>query len=411
MALSRKKAGPAERALVRAPKIKRAAVSNLEAEMLRRVRTHENLSRVKLARQLRLAPSTAGAYVDRLIQRGFLTERRQTSREHGRPPSLLSLNPRGGSFVGVDFEARNIMATLVDFSQRPVRQVHKVIRTTDAADDVLRKIEDAIEELVEHNRNVLGIGIGVPGLIEPDTETALYYAHIADWQNIPLGKRLSNRFNVNIFIENNIRSMAMAELWFGEARGLKNFVCLGVRTGIGAGIVVRGQILHGRNNLAGEIGDWLCPVGSLEQVEGKDIAWRCDKLQPLEEIASVPAILQIMAAAMHRNGHSSSLTIEEVAEAANKGHAGVKEALGRVAQTLGWVLCQIDSLFNPQKIIVAGPLVGLGKHLLEPLESAIRRFGSEHHPETPAIAFSTLGKYNGALGAAALALNEWKPKG
>src|SRR4051812_27372719 len=105
MALSRKKAGPAERALVRAPKIKRAAVSNLEAEMLRRVRTHENLPRVKLARQLRLAPSTAGAYVDRLIQRGFLTERRQTSREHGRPPSLLSLNPRGGSFVGVDFEA------------------------------------------------------------------------------------------------------------------------------------------------------------------------------------------------------------------------------------------------------------------------------------------------------------------
>src|SRR3954469_5262803 len=97
-------------------RIKQKAIASLEAELLRRVRAQEGLSRVELARRLELAPSTAGAYVDRLIAEGFLSERTKETRDFGRPPTLLTLNPEGGRFIGVDFEARNLMATLVDFS-------------------------------------------------------------------------------------------------------------------------------------------------------------------------------------------------------------------------------------------------------------------------------------------------------
>src|SRR2546421_12996255 len=96
-------------------KIKQKAVANLEAELLRRVRANEGLSRVELARELHLAPSTVGAYVDRLISEGFLSERQKAERDFGRPPTLLGLNPGGGRFIGVDFEAQNIMANVVDF--------------------------------------------------------------------------------------------------------------------------------------------------------------------------------------------------------------------------------------------------------------------------------------------------------
>src|SRR5262245_28116099 len=88
--------------------IKQKAIAKLEAEMLRRVRANEGLSRVDLARQLHLAPSTVGAYVDRLIHEGFLFERQKVARDFGRPPTLLSLNPEGGRFIGVDFEASNL---------------------------------------------------------------------------------------------------------------------------------------------------------------------------------------------------------------------------------------------------------------------------------------------------------------
>src|SRR5580765_3590336 len=189
-------------------KIKRHAIANLEAEMLRRVRVNESLSRVELARQLHLAPSTAGAYVDRLIEDGFLTERQKATRDHGRPPTLLSLNPEGGRFIGVDFEAHNLMATAVDFSQQPMRQIHKAIRSTDSVEQIIGKIERTIEELMNHHsRAVLGIGVGVPGTINPINQVAMHYPHIRGWNNIALGERLTRRFKVDVFLENNIRTM------------------------------------------------------------------------------------------------------------------------------------------------------------------------------------------------------------
>jgi glucokinase len=397
-------------------KIKHKAVASLEAELLRHVRADDGLSRVDLARELRLAPSTVGAYVDRLIAEGFLSEWQKAERDFGRPPTLLALNPKGGRFVGLDFEAHNIMATLVDFSQQPVRQVHKTIRPSDSVEQIIGKIEESISGLMgSHPRDVLGIGVGVPGTIDPKNQIALAYGHIKGWKNIPLGERLARKFKVDVFLENNIRSMALAEMWFGQARGLENFVCLGIRTGIGAGIVVRRRVLHGKNNLAGEVGDWLCPVAPIERdLRGARSAWSCTRLQPLEEIASVPAILRAINESAEGEkgfgGKKSALTFDEVSRAAMNGNKFVCKVVEDVAQTLGWVVCQMDAVFNPQKVILAGSLVALGDALLKPLRKAVDHFFSELHQEPPIVVNSELGEFNGALGAAALALHEWKPR-
>jgi predicted NBD/HSP70 family sugar kinase len=394
--------------------IKHEAISSMEAEMLRQIRGRNDVSRVGLARLLHLAPSTAGAYVDRLISNGYLLERQAETTDKGRPPTLLSLNPRGGRFIGVDFEARNIMATAVDFSQKSLCQAHRGILATNSVDDVLGKIEDAVSELIGTTRGrLLGIGVGVPGIIDPVTQTGVYYTHIKDWERVEIGNRLRSRFGVPVFIENNIRSMAMAEMWFGQARGLKDFVCIGIRTGLAAGIVVGGKLAHGRSNLAGEIGQWLCPVAPLTQSDkGRDIAWDNDRLQPLEEIASVPALLASIQQSLgkSRSLQGEDFTIQKVRDAADKGDRCVIETLADIGETLGWVVCQIDSLVNPARIIFAGPLTLLGRHLIEPINAAVRKFGSEHHQYHPSVVFSDLGEYNGALGAAALALHEWRPK-
>ena len=399
-------------------KIKQKAVANLEAELLRRVRADAGLSRVDLARQLSLAPSTVGAYVDRLIAEGFLFEWQKAERDFGRPPTLLGLNPKGGRFVGVDFEAHNIMASLVDFSQQPVRQIHKTIRPSDSVEQIIGKIEKAIDELTDgRSRDVLGIGVGVPGTIDPKNQIALSYSYINGWKNIPLGERLAKRFKVDVFLENNIRSMALAEMWFGQARGLENFVCIGIRTGIGAGVVVGRRVLHGKNNLAGEVGDWLSPVAPIQPdpSRGRN-AWACCKLQPLEEIASVPAILRSVNELSQKNdgdgviAKESAWNFEEVTRAVRAGEKLVCEVVENVAQTLGWAVCQMDAVFNPQKVILAGSLVVLGDTLLRPLRKAVERFSSELQQEPPVVVNSTLGEFNGALGAAALALHEWKPK-
>src|SRR5262249_20908497 len=138
-------------------------------------------------------------------------------------------------------------------------------------------------------------------------------------------------------------------------------------------------------------------------------------LQPLEEIASVPAILKAVNEASKNNGSvgpggkKGGLTFDDVSRAAADGNEVVCRVVENVAQTLGWVVCQIDAVFNPQKVILAGSLVALGDALLKPLRKAMERF-SKPQQEPPVVVNSQLGEFNGALGAAALALHEWKPK-
>jgi len=387
-------------------KIKHETIAHLEGDLLRRVRAQEGLSRIELARSLNLAPSTVGIYVDHLIEEGFLSEGKRVGREFGRPPTALGLNAQGGRFIGVDFEARNIMATAVDFSQKPIKQFHDTISQADSVEHILGKIEHAIHEVkADDSRRVLGIGVGVPGAIDPVSGVARQYKHIRGWTNIPLVERLTKRFGAPVYLENNIRSMALAELWFGQGRGLQDFICLGMRSGIGAGIIIDGHVYHGSNNLAGEIGDWPCAPASLE---GADPSGH---LPTLEEIASLRGIQACLAAHGKEKPLYAQLGAEfslaRLLQAEREGDEMIVKLLERMASTLGLVAAQMNRAFNSGKIILAGAFPAFGGAFLERVRKSFQEFSRSE--DLPRVVVSDLGEFNGALGAAALAVHEWKP--
>jgi N-acetylglucosamine repressor len=391
-------------------KIKRDTIAAQQADLLLRVRAREGLSRVELARIMNLAPSTVGIYVDHLVEQGFLYEGKGPAREFGRPPTILALNPQGGRFIGVDFEARSIMATAVDFSQRPLKQFHDTITASEPVESILRKIEHAIGTVGEGDeRKILAIGVGVPGVIDPVRGIALSYKHIKGWENVPLVNRLSERFGVPVFVENTIRTMALAELWFGQGRGLRNFICLGMRSGLGAGIIIDGQVYRGADNRAGEIGDWPCEAangnGGAKPSAGKPFI-------RLEEIASLQSLRNRLAGPGRPRSNSQDTTeaeapLESLLRAAVAGDKVVLGFLDRVAQALGLALNQLNCAFNPEKIILAGALTAFGERFLGPLEQSLSAFAPPSG--APAVVNSQLGPFNGAIGAAALAVHEWKP--
>jgi glucokinase len=361
---------------------------------------------VDLARILNLAPSTIGIYVSHLVEQGFIFEGKPTERDFGRPPTILALNPQGGRFIGVDFEARNIMAVAVDFSQRPLKRLHDTIPAGEPVENILGKIEHAIETLLANDgQSVLAIGVGVPGVIDPNSGIARSYKHIQGWENVALVKRLEERFGLPVFLENNIRTMALAELWFGQGKGVANFICVGVRSGVGAGIVVDGQIYHGADNRAGEIGDWPSFLPSDTATDGNGF-------MRLEEITRFRS-LGLKSAKAPRNPDAlvvpgTETSPEALLQAAKAGEPQVLAVLDRTAHAFGLALNQLQCAFNPEKIILAGVFTVFENLFLDRLREQLKHFAPASG--VPVVVNSALGEFNGALGAAALAVHEWKPQ-
>jgi N-acetylglucosamine repressor len=392
--------------------------SDLESNILKRVRASSGVSRVELARILGLAPSTAGIYVERLIDEGYLEETDKAEREAGRPPMLLNLNPERGEFVGVDFEARNIMAVAVDFSDKPLRNAHLNIAETDSVEQITRKLEQAVNKVLpEDPRRLLAIGVGVPGLVDSSHGVALHYEYIANWKNVPLAKSLRKKFRVPVFLENTTRAMALAELWFGQGLGIDDFLCIGIRSGIAAGMILDGRLYCGAHHGAGELGRWRCPL-----LSGKAAAWfaaggqKSDFGPELQEVASVRAIQRALARAIAAGeksllrGSATPIPIEDVVRAVQQRDSLALAVMGEAIRCLGWAVSQLLLMVDPKKIVLAGPLTMLGENLLQPLRTVTDSLTPVECARTAEIVNSTMGEFIGALGAAALAVHEWKPE-
>ena len=389
-------------------------IACIESEILKQVRAQPGISRIELARQLKIAPSTVGNYAGRLITEGFLVESEKADFEAGRPPTAIRLNPEGGQFIGVDFEARNLMAMAVDFSDRPLKHAHKEIQESDTAAEILRKIEQAIGELLpDKQARLLAIGVGVPGLVDPVKGIAIHYKYINQWRNIPLAAPLAKRFGVPVYLENNVRSMALAELWFGQGRGLQDWLCIGIRSGIGVGIVAGGQLQHGADYRAGEIGRWLCP--GLSRTAAKLFGTPVDAQVELQEIASARAIVAAMERAREGretsllSAQGESLTFADVVRASSQRDRLTMQVVEVAAEALGWAVGQLALALNPSHVILAGPLTLLGETLLDPLRRRAEEILRAADGSVPAIVNSTMGEYSGAVGAAALAVGAWQP--
>ena len=389
---------------MQAVRTKQRATAEAEAELIRVVRQQQAVSRVELARRLGVAPSTVGLYVDRFVSEGILLEGAKVAAGAGRPRTILELNPDAGHFIGVDFEASQIAIVAVDFSQQVQQREEIRILASDSAPQVVEKIEQGIDA-IDLPHPLLGIGIGVPGVVDHELGIATHYHHIPRWQNVPLVEHFTELYDVPVYLENNIRAMALAEQWFGSAIGVRDFVCLGIRSGIGAGVVIDGRLHTGQDGLAGEIGNWPC-------FEPGDAS---GELIPLERIASVRAILDRLTTQISAGAKSTlmlkrnKVVLEDMLAAAQQGDALVVEVLRLAAEAVGRVIAPVSLLLNPQQVIVAGPLAQLTDAFLAPLREVVEPLSSTRHAKAPRIVASQFGTHGGALGAAALAVHRWQP--
>jgi N-acetylglucosamine repressor len=374
--------------------------SEFGAEIIRKVREKGGLSRVELARELGVAASTIGRHVDALVAGQYFTETVEPTREAGRPPTRLRPNAGRGCFIGLDFYASSLYATAVDFAQHNIVQKSYALNGKAGVEFVLEELAGALKDMsVAAGMPVLAVGVATPGRVDTARGVALNYPQVPGFVDVPLAEKMEEVMGARTFLENNIRSMALAERWFGVARGCQELTCLGVRVGITAGIVRQGQLSSGHRGLGGEVRGMNCPVYDAQKNEW---TWGVDNA--VESTASVPAVL-----ARYQQLSGEEVDQDAFITAVGNRVPAALIALKEAAAVHGWLITQMSQVTDPEMVVLSGPLTKAGDIYLDVVKEMSALFASNYYPQVP-IHLSELGEFAGAVGAAGLALERWRPE-
>ncbi|MES2508126.1 MAG: ROK family protein [Verrucomicrobiota bacterium] len=370
---------------------KPADQSVLLASILLQLRGQHASSRSSLSKVTNLSPSTVGIYVDHLIALGYVNESGLEQGPMGRPKRKLSLIPDAGWFAGVEFNAERVQAVRVDFAGNRVASLVRPLPPKTNTQTVLREIRSVVVGLGKLAPGpLLGMGVGAPGLVNPESGVAMQYAFIPDWKNVPLVQELSEDFPVTVTLENNLRAIALAERWFGGGRELDDYVILGPRSGFGIAIVKNGQLVRGGHHAAGEIGRWPWPLtgGGGE----------------LHDEMTAPAVWRRLTA-----GRQDTLPMD--LRSALKGLAGeTGKNWDLVIADYARVIGLLHLLIDAKTYFLHGPLTALGQRFCQEISQQAAQMVPALKDMPPVILPSDLGDEAGALGAASLAMEAWIPE-
>lgn len=353
--------------------------------ILRLIRQRAPLSRYELAKLTELSPTTVGAAVEELLTMGLLRETEGSS-TGGRKPRLLELNAKGNMVLAVGFMGGQFALCNL---QGQILQQHPLVFKSQDGPGMLGELAAQLQSFLEvqGRDNVLGVGISIPGLVDPETGRVLFSSYLG-WQHLPLASRLGEALGLPVVVENDGIALALGETIFREAleRGEEDFVYIHAGYGIGATLVLGGEIQRGGGQLAGEIGhmtiDWQGPQCS------------CGNRGCLETLISIPRLL-----ARYQGITGTALNYSQFRERLEGGDEAALEVLNYCGTLLGMGLVNICNLLNPQLILLGGDLSLLGSKLLAQLEESI---ASHALPGTREVRVQLAGPHGGGeLGGAA----------
>lgn len=360
--------------------------------ILRLIYERGSISRQEIAREIGLTPATVTNITGELLEEGIIVElpnfeKKSTS---GRKAVPLTLNPTSGYVIGVDIGPRLTRIALSDLLGH-LSNIETFQYDNQRENELLNTLIEKIEAIKE-DRNILGIGIGVPGLVDSLSGEVKTSPNLG-WKDFNISGPIKDRFRLPVVVENNVKAMAIGEKWFGKGKKINNFILIYISLGIGSGIIIDGRLYKGANNGAGEIGHTVVS-------EDGEIC-NCGKRGCLETFASARSIVKSY------KGVSSDedKDIDEIKSAIEKGDKNALDIVERAGYYLGIGISNLVNILDPEMIILAGRVTRLGRALIKPMEEALksRLFSAQNIK----IELSELGKEIGLYGASALALQKF----
>ncbi len=379
-----------------------------EVRILRLVRDSGEISRVELAKLTNLNKSTITDLVNKLIQAGFLEETGvlETSDKVGRKRILLRFLPLAGLVIGVDIGMTSTIVALTDLNARVLQQqtFHYSIETS--AKEVLTKIAETIFSVLAaanySQSKLVGIGIGVQGLIDYRTNTLRLSHNKKSWQGESLSSDLEKRFNVPVYVENDVKTMALGEYLLGEAKETKTFVHIWIGDGLGAGIMINGHLHRGITSSAGEIGFNGLDVPSYYK-EKFPLTYKDQRM--FGEILTDANFIE----SYRRNNPSSNqsdLSVSSIVQKAKIGDRIAQQIIDEYTSLLSILCINLVNTLNPEIIIIGGKLAEHYPATAEILQEKIHKDLLSVPADAVRVKAAKHGERAGILGATSLVLYE-----
>ena len=324
--------------------------------VLRAIYDRNEVSRAEVARLTGLTRTSVSQLVGELLDDRLIEETGRGPSTGGKAPIMLRVRADGRHLIGLDLGESTFSGAIVDLRGNIVRRLSVPLEGRDG-EAALQLVYALIENLASGNGSspMLGIGIGAPGLIDSRTGDVRWAVNLA-WESLPLGKLVAERFGVPVVVANDSQAAAVAELTFGSTSRRENLVVVRVGRGIGAGIVLGGQLFHGDGAGAGEIGHTI-------YTDGRDRC-RCGRIGCLETVASMRA----MVAAARRLNPKIKDDASLVAALSN-GDPAARSVVVHAGSILGLAIATLIGTLNIERVLLVGPAVALGDAWLAAVRS------------------------------------------
>lgn len=378
------------------------------AEILRKIYFEGPISRLEISQQIGISPATVTNIVNALLEKKILIESGIKRSEGGRPSTLITINPEYGYFIGIEVGETFIQVELFDILFNSCQGafyplVEPQINSRQIVSGMISGIEEVMKKAAIQEKDVIGVGIGFPGLVDPVKGVSIFTPNWG-WHNVSITSTLRKRLSIPMYLDNGAKAMAMGEALFGAGRGINNLTVLLVGTGVGSGIITGRELFRGSSNNAGEFGHTTLNVdGPL---------CRCGSHGCMEVYIGANGIIDRYCSLTRDEkqpspGDQAAFIKYLIAEAEN----GKPEAIQIIDETIRYLGVSIANLINAVNpdLLLLGGWSGLlfGSKYLARIEKVVSQNALQQSLAKTTIRLCQLGQGAVAKGAAALVLEHF----
>ncbi|MER7109504.1 ROK family transcriptional regulator [Streptomyces sp. NPDC000229] len=368
--------------------------ANLE-RVVRAVRMAGSLTQAEIARTTGLSAATVSNIV-RELKDGGTVEVTPTS-AGGRRARSVSLSGDAGIVIGVDFGHTHLRVAVGNLAHQVLAEEAEPLDVDASSEEGFGRAEALVKRLIAATGigqdKVVGVGLGVPGPIDVSSGTLGSTSILPGWTGINPSEELAGRLGVPVYVDNDANLGALGELVWGGGRGVKDLAYIKVASGVGAGLVIDGQIYRGPGGTAGEIGHIT--------LDESGPVCRCGNRGCLETFTAARYVLPLL-----QPSHGADLTMERVVQLAREGDPGCRRVIGDVGRHIGSGVANLCNLLNPSRVVLGGDLAEAGELVLGPIRESVSRYAIPSAARQLSVAPGALGGRAEVLGALALVLSE-----